>query len=96
MNNFQHTKRKPFSYMLQEKKLEKDLLKIIIFLYDRWYNKYLMNLYQLFKKAEKENFIKTVRLIAVKSGWCKILQHKEKKNERTILIKDKNQTPDFY
>ena len=77
MNNFQHTKRKPFSYMLQE-------------------NKYLMNLYQLFKKAEKENFIKTVRLIAVKSGWCKILQHKEKKNERTILIKDKNQTPDFY
>ena len=79
MNNFQHTKRKPFSYMLQEKKLE-----------------YLMNLYQLFKKAEKENFIKTVRLIAVKSGWCKILQHKEKKNERTILIKDKNQTPDFY
>ena len=66
-------------------------------MYDRWYNKYLMNLYQLFiKKAEKENFIKTVRLIAVKSGWCKILQHKEKKNERTILIKDKNQTPDFY
>ena len=55
-----------------------------------------MNLYQLFKKAEKENFIKTVRLIAVKSGWCKILQHKEKKNERTILIKDKNPTPDFY
>ena len=49
----------------------------------------MMNLYQLFKKAEKENFIKTVRLIAVKSGWCKILQHKEKKNERTILIKDK-------
>lgn len=28
MNNFQHTKRKPFSYMLQEKKLEKDLLKL--------------------------------------------------------------------
>ena len=54
-----------------------------------------MNLYQLFKKRRKENFIKTVRLIAVKSGWCKILQHKEKKNERTILIKDKNQTPDF-
>ena len=94
MNNFQHTKRKPFSYMLQEKKLEKDLLKL--FFCDRWYNKYLMNLYQLFKKAEKENFIKTVRLIAVKSGWCKILQHKEKKNERTILIKVKNQTPDFY
>ena len=42
----------------------------------------MMNLYQLFKKAEKENFIKTVRLIAVKSGWCKILQHKEKKNEK--------------
>ena len=43
-------------------------------MYDRWYNKYLMNLYQLFKKAEKENFIKTVRLIAGK--FCTELQHK--------------------
>ena len=36
----------------------------------------MMNLYQLFKKAEKENFIKTVRLIAVKSGWCTIITAK--------------------